>query len=107
MSKIIEIFCEPCDTEKVLYLEDYRKVKKIQEKFQDEWKSGDICLTCARQHEVAFGDYYTEVECLREEQDLLRRGFTNDGSGRWVARGGGVIISKRLMNRIKKMRKCN
>lgn len=105
MSKLIEIYCEPCDCEKVMSLENFQRVKKIQEKFADEWKTSDICLNCARQHEISFGDYYTDIECMRQEQDLLRRGFTNDGSGRWVARGGGIIISKRLMNRIRKMRR--
>lgn len=106
MSKVIEIefYCLPCDSEKVVSVETFRKIKEIQEKFDDEWKSEDICFDCARRHQISLGDYYTEEECVEQENEFRKRGMIDDGK-RWIAKGGGVVVSYRVMNKLKKAKK--
>ena len=100
---IYEFFCEPCDSRKQMLLSEWGKMKKIQEaKFKDEWKDADICFECFREHQRSLGDYYTEEECLAQEKELRERGFTQETpAGRWISKSGGIVVSFRLMNRMK------
>ena len=98
---IIEFYCLPCDSEKEITGVVYKKIKEIQEGFEDEWKEEDICWDCARSHQRSLGGFYTEEECLEQEKKFREMGMKFDGK-RWVCKSGAVAVSYRVMNKIKK-----
>lgn len=97
---IIEFYCLPCDSEKTMEVEIFKKVQKLQEGFEDEWKTEEICWDCARQHQISLGEYYTEDECLEQEAKFRAMGMKDDGK-RWVSDSGTVATSYRVMNKLK------
>jgi len=96
---IVELYCVPCDEPKEYTFEEYKKITDLQKMFENEWKDEEICLGCAKRHRQEITGLYTEEECEEQEKDLLSKGFYL-WKGRWVARGGGVIMSYRMMNKI-------
>lgn len=101
---IIEFYCLPCDSEKTMTGKVAKKVAKLQEGFEDEWATEDICWDCARGHQISLGGLYSEEECLEQEKKFKAMGMVNDGR-RWVSKSGAVAISYRVMNALKKNKK--
>jgi len=98
---IIELYCSACDNKQEYELKEFNKIKVLQDSFKNEWKEQDICMGCAKEHhrETTNG-LYSDEECDNQEKELLSKGFTYS-YGRWTAKGGGVIISYRIINAIK------
>jgi hypothetical protein len=84
----IELFCGACDEERVMTMEDYKKCKRIQGNFKDEWATEDICLRCAKSHSCNDGAYWDEddeKDFKKKFRDYIERGYKfNSVSEMWL-----------------------